>query len=58
MKKNFMFVCIALLMAMALVVSCDNKTPSADPETTPIEKYTVTFDTDGGDCPKSLRDKN
>lgn len=30
MKKNFMFVCIALILAMTLIVSCDNssKTPS------------------------------
>ena len=43
MKKNFMFVCIALLMAMALVVSCDNsnKTPT-------VEKFTVTLDPNGG----------
>ena len=43
MKKNFMFVCIALLFAMALIVSCDNsnKTPS-------VEKFTVTFDPNGG----------
>ena len=48
MKKNIMFVCIALFLAMSLIVSCDNsnKTPSAEP--TPVEKYTVTFDTDGG----------
>ena len=36
-----MFVCIALLLAMTLVVSCENKTPV-------VEKFTVTFDTDGG----------
>lgn len=36
-----MFVCIALLLAMTLVVSCENKTPTA-------EKFTVTFDPNGG----------
>lgn len=43
MKKNFMFVCIALLFAMTLIVSCDNsnKTPN-------VEKFTVTFDPNGG----------
>ena len=33
MKRNLLFICIAILMAMALIVSCDSKTP----EPTPVE---------------------
>ena len=43
MKKNFMLVCIALILAMSLIVSCDNS--SKDPD---AGKFTVTLDTDGG----------
>ena len=43
MKKNLMLVSIALLLAMSLIVSCDNS--SKDPD---AGKFTVTFDTDGG----------
>ena len=50
MKKNFMLVFIALLLAMTLIISCDNSSKNPD-----AGKFTVTFDTDGGDCPKSLR---
>lgn len=52
-----MLVCIALLLAMTLIVSCDNnsKAPTADsdPTPTPVEKFTVTFDTDGGGADRS-----
>ena len=43
MKKSLIFVCIALLVAMSLIVSCDNssKTPT-------VEKFTVTLDPNGG----------
>ena len=48
MKKNFMLICIALILAMTLIVSCDNsgKTPTEQPA--PVEKVTVTFDPNGG----------
>ena len=46
MKKNFMFVCIALLVAMTLIVSCDNsnKKPAEEAQPTPTKEFTVTFD--------------
>ena len=46
MKKNFMFVCIALLVAMTLIVSCDNsnKKPAEEVQPTPTKEFTVTFD--------------
>lgn len=43
MKKNFMLVCIVLILAMSLIVSCDNSSKNPDGG-----KLTVTFDTDGG----------
>ena len=47
MKSKFIFVCIALICAMFLFVSCDNNTHTVD-------KVTVSFDSNGGEQIKSL----
>ena len=44
-----MLVCIALILAMTLIVSCDNSNKNPD-----AGKFTVTFDTDGGGAPLIL----
>lgn len=41
MKRKLIIICATLIMALALFMSCENKTPV-------VETFTVTFDTDGG----------